>query len=315
MPRRRAPGRGALRNVRALVTGASGLIGSALCDALLARGDEVVGLTRNPQAARERNPRISWQAWEPTLERPPAEAFDGVDGVINLLGEKIDQRWTGEAKRRIMESRRTGTHNLVQAIAGLPEKPAVLISQSAVGFYGNRGEAFVNESAEPGAGFDAEVVREWEQAAREAQPSGVRLVIVRTGQVLDPRGGMLGQLLTPFKLGVGGPLAGGRQYVSWIHIDDEVGILLWALDNSKVSDVVNATAPAPVTNRDFSRALGRALHRPAFTPVPGLALDAMYGRELGAVLRGGQRVMPRRTLELGYEFRFTDIDTALRNLL
>ena len=162
-----------------------------------------------------------------------------------------------------MESRRTGTHNLIGAIAGLERKPRVLVNQSAIGFYGDRGEAIVDESAEPGEGYDAEVVREWEKAAREAEGTGVRLVIVRTGHVLDPRGGFLGELLTPFKLGVGGPLAGGRQYVSWIHIDDEVGILLWALDNEKVSGTINSTAPNPVTNREFSKALGRALHRPA----------------------------------------------------
>jgi uncharacterized protein (TIGR01777 family) len=301
--------------VKALVTGASGFIGSALCDALLARGDTVVGLSRDPKRARDTNPGIVWHAWEPTLERPPAEAFEGVDGVINLLGERIDQRWTDEAKRRIMGSRRTATHNLVQAIAGLESKPEVLVSQAAIGVYGNRGEAIVDESAEPGEGFDAEVVREWERAAREVEGNGVRLAIVRTGHVLDPSGGLLARMLPPFKLGVGGPLAGGDQYMSWIHIDDEVGILLWALDDERVSGVVNATAPNPVTNRELSKALGRALNRPAVLPVPGLALDLMFGGEFGAVLRGGQRVMPRRALDLGYEFRFTEIDEALTNLL
>jgi uncharacterized protein len=301
--------------VKVLVTGASGFIGASLCDALLARGDSVVGLTRDPQRAGSTNPSVTWHAWEPTLERPPAEAFDGVDSVVNLLGEKINQRWTDEAKRRILESRRTGTHNLVGALAGLEQKPGVLVNQAAIGFYGDRGEAIVDESADPGEGYDSEVVQEWESAAREVEASGVRLVIVRTGHVLDPDDGLLAELLTPFKLGVGGPLAGGRQYMSWIHIDDEVGILLWAIDNDQVSGVVNATAPNPVTNRDFSKALGRALHRPAAVPVPGFALDVKFGREFGAVLRGGQRVVPRRALDLGYEFRFTDIDSALANLL
>jgi uncharacterized protein (TIGR01777 family) len=301
--------------VKVLVTGASGFIGSALCDALLVRGDTVVGLTRDPQRARRTNPGVAWHAWEPTLERPPADPFDGVEGVINLLGEKIDQRWTEEAKQRIMESRRTGTHNLVGAIAGLERKPRVLVNQSAIGFYGNRGEAIVDESSEPGEGFDSEVVREWEKAALEAEATGVRLVVVRTGHVLDPRGGMLKQLLAPFRLGVGGPLAGGRQYVSWIHIADEVGILLWALENERVSGVVNATAPKPVTNRELSKALGRALNRPAVVPVPGVTLDLMYGREFGAVLRGGQRVTPRRALDLGYEFRHPELDGALEDLL
>jgi uncharacterized protein len=301
--------------VKVLVTGASGFIGAAVCDALLVRGDTVVGLTRDPSRARGSNPSVTWHRWEPTLERPPAEAFDGVDGVIHLLGEKINQRWTDEAKQRIMESRRTGTHNLVGTIAGLQRKPKVLVSQSAIGFYGDRGEAIVDESAEPGEGFDGEVVREWEKAAREVEGTGVRLVVVRTGHVLDPRGGFLKQLLTPFKLGVGGPLAGGEQYVSWIHVDDEVGILLWALDNERVSGVVNSTAPNPVTNRTFSKALGHAIGRPAVLPVPGVTLDLMYGRQFGKVLRGGQRVLPRRALDLGYEFRHPELDEALRDLL
>jgi uncharacterized protein (TIGR01777 family) len=301
--------------VKVLVTGASGMVGSALCDALLARGDSVVGLTRDERRARSSNPSVVWHTWQPTLERPPAEAFDGVDGVVNLVGESLGQRWTDEAKRKIMESRRTGTHNLVQAIAGLKNRPGVLVSQSAVGIYGDRGDAIVDESSELGEGFDADVAREWEGAAREVEPSKVRLVILRTGHVLDPRGGLLGRMLTPFKLGVGGPIAGGGQYMPWIHIDDEIGVILWALENRSVSGVVNATAPNPVTNRELSQALGRALHRPAVVPVPGVAVDAMVGRELGHVLRGGQRVVPRRALDLGYEFRHTGLDEALGDLL
>jgi len=301
--------------VKVLVTGASGFIGSALCDSLLVRGDTVVGLTRDPKRAQRTNPGIEWRSWEPTLERPPADAFEGVDAVVNLLGEKINQRWTEEAKRRIMESRRTGTHNLIGAIAGLERKPKVLVNQSAIGFYGDRGEAIVDESSESGKGFDAEVVREWERAAREVEGTGVRLVIVRTGHVLDPSDGFLAALLHPFKLGLGGPLAGGAQYVSWIHIDDEVGILEWAIDDERVSGVVNATAPNPVTNKVFSKALGKALGRPAVLPVPGATLDLMYGKEFGRVLRGGQRVMPRRAMDLGYEFKFTDVDGALSDLL
>jgi uncharacterized protein len=303
--------------MKVLITGASGLIGAALCDSLLARGDEVVGLSRDPGKARADNPSVEWLAWEPTLERPPAAAFDGVEGVVNLLGEKINQRWTAEAKHRIMETRRTGTHNLAQAIEGLKResRPKVLVSQSAVGYYGDRGDQVVDESAGPGEGFDSEVVREWEQAAHEVEAAGVRLAILRSGQVLDASGGLLGELLTPFRLGVGGPLAGGGQYLSWIHIGDEVGMLLWALDDGRVTGVVNATAPEPATNRDFSKALGRALGRPAVVPVPGLVLDLKFGREFGHVLRGGQRAVPKRAQELGYRFEHPQLDEALEDLL
>ena len=301
--------------MRVLVTGASGLIGSALCDSLLARGDEVVGLSRDPAKAAESEPKISWHPWEPTLERPPADAFDGIEGVVHLLGEKINQRWTEEAKRRIMETRETGTHNLLGTLAGLENKPGVLVSQSAVGYYGDRGDALVDESTGPGSSFDAEVVQAWEAAAREAETEGIRLVITRTGQVLDPKGGLLGELLLPFKLGLGGPIAGGGQYLSWIHRDDEVAILQWALDTAEVSGVVNATSPNPATNKDFSKALGRALGRPAVLPLPGFVLDLKFGSEFGQVLRGGQQVIPERTEELGFRFQHPDLDEALSDLL
>lgn len=301
--------------MKVLVTGASGMIGRALCDALFARGDAVVGLTRDPGRARQANPRVTWHKWEPTLERPDPAAFEGVEGVVHLLGERIDQKWTDESKQRIMESRRQGTHNLVGTLESLQDPPRVLVSQSAVGYYGDRGDEEVDESDGPGSSFDSKVVQAWEAAARELDGKGIRLVITRTGQVLDPEGGMLKEMLTPFKLGVGGPLAGGQQYLSWIHIEDEVGILLWALDNESVSGVVNASSPQPATNKDFSQALGRAVNRPAIMPVPGLVLDLKFGKEFGQILRGGQRVLPKRTEELGYEFRYPDLDDALRNLL
>jgi uncharacterized protein len=301
--------------VRVLVTGASGTIGQALCDALFARGDKIVGLTREPGRARENNPRVEWRKWEPTLERPDPAAFEGVDGVVHLLGERIDQKWTAEAKERIMESRRQGTHNLVQTITALESPPKVLVSQSAVGYYGDRGAEEVDEGDGPGSSFDSEVVVAWEAAAHELDSADVRLVVVRTGQVLTKRGGMLKEMLTPFKLGVGGPLAGGEQYLSWIHIADEIGILLWALDDGKVSGTVNASSPNPAANKDFSKALGQALNRPAVMPVPGLVLDLKFGKELGQVLRGGQRVIPKRTEAMGYRFSYPELDAALRDLL
>lgn len=301
--------------MRVLVTGASGRIGKALCGELLRRGDEVVGLTRDPDKAAAAQPQMTWHAWEPTLERPTEAAFEGVDGVVNLVGEKINQRWSDDAKRKIMDSRKVATHNLVGTIEGLASKPKVLVSQSAVGYYGNRGDEVLDESSAPGEGFDASVCVEWEKAAHEVERAGVRLAIVRTGQVMETGGGILGELLLPFKLGLGGPLAGGRQWVPWIHLSDEVGILIWALETESVTGVVNGTAPNPVTNVEWSKALGKALGRPAVLPIPGIAVEVKFGREFGKVAQGGQRVLPKRTEELGYAFRFPMIDGALRDLV
>jgi uncharacterized protein len=303
--------------VRVLVTGASGTIGTALCDALFARGDDVVGLSRDPGRSRAANPRVTWHRWQPTLERPDPVAFEGVDGVVNLVGERVDQRWTEESKQRIMESRRQATHNLAQAIEALEEsrRPKVLVSQSAIGYYGDRGDEELDETSGPGDGFISEVPQAWEQAAHELDNAGVRVVVVRTGLVLDAESGLLKEMLTPFKLGVGGPLAGGKMYFSWIHLEDEVEILLWSLDNEQVSGAVNATAPDPVTNKEFSKALGRAVKRPAIAPVPGFVLDLKFGSEFGHVLRGGQRVLPKRTQELGYSFKHPRLDEALADLV
>src|SRR6476659_1548788 len=254
--------------MRILVTGASGFLGSAVCDALLARGDEIVGLSRNPERARQANPTVTWHAWNPTAERPPASALEGVDGIVNLIGEPIDQRWNQAAKRRIRDSRERATKNLVDAMSATEPRPGTLVSQSGAGYYGDRGDALVDESAGPGSSFDAEVCVAWEEAAREAEKIGVRVVVTRTGLVLDPEHGLLKQLLFPFRLGIGGPLAGGGQYMPWIHVDDEVRLVLWALDTERASGAYNATAPNPVTNREFSKALGRALGRPAVVPLP-----------------------------------------------
>ena len=302
--------------MRVLVTGASGMIGSALCDTLLARGDEVVGLTRDPERARPKNPTVRWHAWQPTIERPPAEALEEVDGVVNLIGEEINQRLTDQAKVRIRESRLTGTRNLLHGIEAAATKPNVFIGQSAIGYYGDRGSQILDEESPPGEnGFVTEVPIDWEAAEREAEGIVPRVVIFRTGLVLTKHGGLLRQLLLPFKLGVGGPIAGGEQFMSWIHIEDEIGLILWALDDERVSGTVNATAPNPVTNREFSKALGRALRRPAAFPVPKLAVTAMRGRELADAVVGGARVLPRRALDLGYEFRHPDLDEALATAL
>ncbi|HET9119008.1 MAG TPA: TIGR01777 family oxidoreductase [Solirubrobacterales bacterium] len=301
--------------MRVLVTGATGLIGSALCDALLARGDEVVGLTRDPENARPTNPTVTWHAWRATAEPAPAAALEGVDGVVNLIGEQINQRLTDKAKVRIRESRMLGTRNLLEGVKASTTEPSVFVGQSAIGYYGDRGDEILDEESAAGEGFAAEIPIDWEAAEREAEDVFDRVVILRTGLVLSKDGGLLKQLLLPFKFGVGGPIAGGDQYMSWIHLDDEVGLILWALDDHRVWGVINATAPNPATNRELSKSLGRALHRPAIFPVPKLAVAALRGGELADTVAGGARVVPKRALELGYEFRHPDLGEALRSAL
>ncbi len=300
---------------RVLITGATGLIGSQVCDAMLARGDEVVGLSRDPQRARESNPTISWHAWNPAAERPPGAAFAGVDAVINLVGEQINQRLTEEAKQQIRDSRIRATKNLVHGMLGATPTPGVLVSQSATGYYGDRGEAIVDEETPADDHFLSQVVVDWEKEANAAEKGGVRVAIMRTGLVLDPGGGLLKQLMLPFKLGVGGPLAGGSQFMPWIHRDDEIGLLLWALDNPQARGVYNATAPNPVTNRAFSKALGTAVKRPSFMPAPKFAIEALRGSELTEQIVASMRVVPRRALDAGYVFRYPEIEPALRDLV
>jgi hypothetical protein len=290
--------------VKVAATGASGTIGSALVEELRSRGDEVTVLSR----------RSEWP--DPKDAPPPADTLRGRDAVVHLAGEPLAQRWTDDSKREIRDSRVLGTRNLVAALRDLPEgeRPSVLVSQSAVGYYGAHGDEEVDESAAAGDDFLAQVVAEWEAEALEASELGVRVVTPRTGVVLSSGGGALEKMLPPFKLGVGGPVAGGRQYVPWVHVDDVVGIYLRAIDDPAWSGPVNATAPEPVTNRELSKALGRALKRPAIAPVPGIAVKLLYG-EMASLVISGQRAVPRRALERGYEFRHPDLGEALRSVL
>jgi uncharacterized protein (TIGR01777 family) len=323
--------------MRVTVTGATGLIGPAVVAALRERGDEVTVLSRDPPRARAKlegsrrpratlgpastsptGPRGALQAlrWELASEPAPHDALTGRDAVVHLAGENIAQRWTANAKRAIRESRITGTRHLVQGLAACtePERPPVLVSASAIGYYGAHGDEPIDEEAPAGTDFLAQTCSAWETEAQAAAQLGVRVASVRTGVVLDRAGGALGKMLTPFKLGVGGPVAGGRQYISWIHTDDLVGIVLAAIDGVQWRGPINATAPEPRRNRDFSKALGRALHRPSLLPVPAVALALLYG-EMSEIVTTGARVLPARALVLGYEFRYPQLDPGLRAAL
>ena len=299
--------------MRVAVTGATGNIGSALVRELLGRGDEVVALTRDPLSAREKlGEGISAVRWEnPAAEPAPADALSGCDGVVHLLGEPVDQRWSDEAKERIRNSRVFGTRYLVAALREADPRPGVLVSQSATGWYGAHGDEPLDESEPAADDFLARVVRDWEGEARAAEELGVRVALMRTGVVLTGTGGALGRMITPFKLGVGGPIAGGDQYVPWVHIDDVVGAMICALEDGRLRGPVNLTAPEPATNKQLSKALGRVLRRPAFMPVPAFGVKLMYG-EMSSVVTTGARVVPARLAELGYRFRRPDLEDALR---
>jgi uncharacterized protein (TIGR01777 family) len=299
--------------VQLTVTGATGTIGGALVRELRERGDEVTALSRDADRASSALgvPAVTWA--DPRAEAPPLDALRGRDAVVHLLGETVAQRWSDEARREIRDSRVLSTRRLVAALAELPEgeRPRVLVSQSATGYYGVRGDERLDEQEPPGSDFLAGVVRDWEAEARQAEELGMRVVMTRTGVVLSAGSGALAKMLPFFKLGIGGPVAGGRQYVSWVHLDDVVGAMAFCLRSEQAPGPVNLTAPEPVTNRELSRTLGRVLRRPAFAPVPALAVRTLYG-EMAMVVTTGQRVIPARLQALGYDFRRPQLEDALR---
>jgi uncharacterized protein len=296
------------------LTGATGLIGSRIVAALRVRGDEVTVLTRDPERARSKLGDVEAHAWRLLDEPAPAAALSGRDAVIHLAGENVAQRWTDEARRAIQDSREIGTRNLVAGLRAAEPRPRALVSACGVNYYGPHGDEPVTEDTSPGDDYLARVCLAWEREALAARELGVRVVTLRTAVVLDSGGGALAKMLPFFRLGIGGPVAGGGQYLSWIHADDIVGLYLAALDDDSWEGGFNASAPEPATNRDFSRALGRALRRPAFAPVPGLAVRLLYG-DMAQIVTEGQRAIPARAQERGYAFRHTDLEAALRDAL
>lgn len=302
--------------MRVAITGATGFVGRALSRALGDRGDEVVAFTREPEAAADRlEPEAVAVRWDPDDVVGIASSLAGVDAVVNLAGEPVvGKRWSAPQKARIRDSRVDGTRALVQAIALAEPRPPVFVSASAIGYYGVSGNQELDERAPSGNDFLAGVCRDWEAEAVKAQDSGVRTVVIRVGVVLGEGGGALPKLLLPFKLFVGGPTGSGEQWVSWIALDDLVGLILFAIDEQRVHGVLNATAPNPVTNRELAETIGHVLGRPSFLPAPSFGIRALLG-EAATVVLDGQRVVPARALELGYSFRFVEPDAALRAIL
>jgi uncharacterized protein (TIGR01777 family) len=295
------------------LTGATGLIGQRLVGALKDRGDDVTVLSRNAEKATAAL-GVPAVAWDAMAGPAPTEALSGRDAVVHLAGEPVAQRWNAERKQAIRDSREIGTRNLVAGIEAASPRPGALISSSAVGYYGKHGDERIEESTPPGSDFLAGVCVMWEAEADKAIGLGLRVVHIRTGVVLDQTGGALKTMLPPFKMGVGGPVAGGRQYMPWIHLDDIVGLYLKALDDTTWAGAYNGSAPEPVTNKEFSKALGKALHRPSFAPVPALAIKALYG-EMSEIVTEGQRAVPKRALEGGYVFAHPGLDEALADAL
>ena len=276
------------------------------------RGDEVTVLSRDARRAASAL-GVEAEEWRhPKEEPPPAQSLRGRDAVVHLLGETVAQRWTGDAKREIRDSRILATRQLVGALGQLPaeERPSVLVSQSAAGLYGPRGDEPLSEEAPAGDDFLARTVREWEAEALTAAQLGLRVVVARTGVVLSREGGALEKMLPFFKLGIAGPVAGGEQYVPWIHLDDVAGALVACIDG-ELSGPVNVNAPEPVTNREFARTLGKVLKRPALAPVPALAVKVLYG-EMAMIVTTGQRLVADRLQESGYRFRRPELESALR---
>jgi uncharacterized protein (TIGR01777 family) len=294
--------------LRIAIAGASGLIGSELSRRLQGDGHTVLRLVRRqPKDARE-------VRWDPEAGRVDAAGLEEVDAVVNLAGENVGERWTEERKRRIRASRVDGTRALAEAIAGLARKPNVLVNASAVGIYGNRGDERVDEMSAPGGGFLAGVVRDWEASTEPASKAGIRVVLPRLGVVLTARGGALARLLTPFRLGVGGPIGSGAQWMSWVALDDAVDVLYLSLVDDRLSGPVNAVAGA-VTNDEFVRTLGRVLNRPAILPLPAFALKLAFGEMAQETILYSQRVEHRKLTQLGYSFEHPELESALRQAL
>lgn len=288
--------------MKIVVAGGTGFIGEPLVRRLLARGDDVAVLTRNPAKVRAGRPL----PWEEAGEAASA------DVVINLAGENVGGgRWSEARKKRIIESRVDATNALVEAVNSRPDPRRTFINASAIGYYGLRGDETLDETSPPGEGFLAEVVKRWEELARRAE-GAARVVILRFGVVLGP-GGALGKMLLPFKLGLGGPIGSGRQWMSWVDRDDVLRMIEWAIDRQSASGIYNVTAPTPVPNREFTRALGRAIHRPAIMPIPAFALRIALGEMADEILLGGQRVVPARAAAEGFTFDYPELDAALRH--
>ena len=300
--------------MKVLVTGATGFVGTRLVNELFKAGHEVNLLSRNAAQAKAKfSIPVNAFSWN-TAELPPKEAFAGVEAVVNLAGEGIaNKRWSESQKKKIYDSRITGTTNLLKGLHNAGVKPKVIVSATAIGFYGDRGNEILKEDAKKGSGFLADVCADWEKAASE-NATGIRLVNLRIGVVLGSNGGMLQKLLPLFKLALGGPVGNGKQWMSWVHVDDLVSLMLYSIANESVSGILNAVAPKPVTNGDFTKAMGQTLSRPAVLPAPAFGIKLAMG-ELSALVLDSQKVSSEKAEHLGFKFEYPTIDKALNEIV
>ena len=296
--------------MKIVVSGSTGLIGSALVPRLVGQGHNVVPLVRRRVAPGERA-----LAWDPEAGEIDRAGLEGTDVVIHLAGENVFGRWSPAKKQRIRDSRVNGTRLISDTLAGLTRRPSVLLAASAIGYYGDRGEEAVAEGSTPGGDFLAHVARGWEAATASSNKAGIRVANLRFGVVLAPKSGALAKMLPAFRVGLGGPVGSGNQYLSWIALDDVINAILHVLARADLAGPVNITAPAPVTNREFAKTLGKVLGRPAVVMVPAFALRMAFGADGAAMLQSGQRVLPSRLLESGFRFRYDTLEAALRHLL
>jgi uncharacterized protein (TIGR01777 family) len=294
--------------MKVLITGASGLIGKALQRSFEEKGWEMLLASRSEPKDEK---HIKWTVEEGFSD---IERLEGIDAVVHLAGESVNGlRWTDEKKKAIRDSRVIGTRNVVDAISKLTNKPKVFVASSAIGFYGERGDEELTESSSLGTGFLPEVCKEWEAESRRAEDAGIRTVLLRTGIVLSKEGGALGTMLTPFKLGVGGVVGSGKQWMSWISLEDQVAIINFVIENENIRGAVNAVSPNPATNEEFTKTLGDVLYRPTILPMPEFAVSMLFGEMGDALLLASTKVMPKRLLDAGFEFEYPDLKPAIEN--
>lgn len=295
--------------MKVLISGSSGLIGRNLLAALKLRGDQVLRLVRTKTGDPD---SVFWDIDNATME---TQKIKGIDAVVHLAGEPVAEKWTVETKRKIRQSRKEGTEHLSLTLAQLDPPPAVFVSGSAIGYYGDRGDELLTESALPGTGFLPEVCQQWENATGAARVAGIRTILLRTGIVLSSEGGALSKMLPPFKMGLGGPLGNGKQYMSWVDLDDVVGAILFALGSEDVEGPTNMVAPNPVRNSEFTQKLAKVLHRPAIFPVPVGVLHMAVGEMADELILASANVIPKRLAKAGYKFKYPELEDALKHVL